>query len=48
MGCDDKGSNNGQKTQIKERLMMQGFEEVEKPLSDSPTLGKESLKVLVA
>ena len=28
--------------------MMQGFEEVEKPLSDSPMLGKESLKVLVA
>ena len=43
-----KEEHDGQKMQIKARLVLRGFQEVVKPQSDSPTVAKESLKVLVA
>ena len=43
-----KEKHDGQKTQYKARLVARGFQEIEKPQSDSPTVLKESLKVLIA
>ena len=36
------------KTEFKARLVARGFQEIEKPQSDSPTVAKESLKLLIA
>ena len=38
----------GQKTQFKARLVAQGLQEKDKPQSDSPTVAKKSLKLLIA
>ena len=43
-----KEEPDGQKMHIKARLVLRGFQEVVKPQSDSPTVAKESLKVLIA
>ena len=43
-----KAKHDWQKTQVKARLVAQGFQEVHKPQSDSPTVAKESLKILIA
>ena len=37
-----KEAHDGQKTQIKARLVARGFQEVKKPQSDSPTEAKKS------
>ena len=42
-----KEEHDSQKMQIKARLVLRGFQEVVKPQSDSPTVAKESLKVLI-
>ena len=41
-----KEAHDGQKMQIKARFVAGGFQEVEKPKLDSPTVAKECLKVL--
>ena len=38
-----KEKHDGQKTQVKARLVARGFQEVEKPQSDSPMVARESL-----
>ena len=43
-----KEKHKGQKTQFKARLVVRGFQEKDKPQSDSPTVVKESLKLLIA
>ena len=43
-----KEVHDGQKMQIKARLVARGFQEVEMPQSDYPEVAKESLKVLLA
>ena len=42
-----KTATPGQKTQVKARLVVCGFQERDKPQSDSPTVAKESLKLLI-
>ena len=43
-----KEKADGQKTQVKGRLVVKGFQESEKPQSDSPTMLHESLKMYFA
>ena len=43
-----KEGHDGMKTRIKARLVVRGFQEVEDPRSDSPTLANESLKLMLA
>ena len=43
-----KEKHDGQKTQFKARLVAWGYQERDKPQSDSPTVSKESLKLLIA
>ena len=40
--------HDGQKMEFKARLVVRGLQEIEKPQSDSQTVVKESLKLLVA
>jgi hypothetical protein len=42
-----KEKHDGQKTNYKGRIMAKGFQEVEKPQSDSPTAMRESVKVFL-
>ena len=44
----EKEKHDGQKQQTKARLVARGFQETLKPLSDSPTVSKESFKTLMA
>ena len=41
-----KEKHDGQKKKTKARLVARGFQESMKPQSDSPTVSKESLKIL--
>lgn len=43
-----RGVADGQKTEYKGRLVARGFQEDEKPQSDSPTMLRESLKMFFA
>ena len=43
-----KEKHDGQKTQVKVRLVGWGFQERDKPQSDLSTVAKESLKLLIA
>ena len=43
-----KEDHDGQKTKIKARIVAKGFQEVDKPQSDSPTVSRESLKTFTA
>ena len=43
-----KEDHDGMKSKIKSRLIVRGFQEDEEPRSDSPTLSKEALKVMIA
>ena len=43
-----KEKRDGQKTDIKGRIVAKGFQEQEKPQSDSPTISRESLKTFIA
>ena len=40
--------HDGQKTDFKARLVVRGFQEIEKPHLDSVTVAKESLKLFMA
>merc|ERR1711895_282886 len=44
----EKEKHDGQKLQTKARLVARGFQETFKPQSDSPTVSKESFKILMA
>ena len=44
----EKERQDGQKTKIKARLVARGFQETEKPKSDSPTALRESFKTFIA
>ena len=44
----EKEKHDGQKLQTKARLVARGFQETLKPQSDSPTVSKESFKILMA
>ena len=44
----EKEKHDGQKLQTKARLVARGFQETMKPQSDSPTVSKESFKILMA
>ena len=44
----EKEEHDGQKSKIKARIVAKGFQEAEKPQSDSPTVSRESLKMFVA
>ena len=44
----DKEKHDGQKQLYKARLVARGFQEREQPQSDSPTVAKESFKLLMA
>ena len=44
----EKERQDGQKAQIKARLVARGFQEIEKPKSDSPTALRESFKTFIA
>ena len=44
----EKEKYDGQKFQTKSRLVARGFQETMKPQSDSPTVSKESFKILMA
>ena len=44
----DKEKHDGQKQKTKARLVARGFQETMKPQSDSPTVSKESFKILMA
>ena len=43
-----KEKHDGQKQQFKARLVARGFQEKEQPQSDSPTVAKESFKILMS
>ena len=43
-----KEEHDGMKSKIKSRLVVRGFQEDEEPRSDSPTLSKKALKVMIA
>ena len=43
-----KDDHDSMKTKIKSRLVVRGFQEDEEPRSDSPTLSKEALKIMLA
>lgn len=43
-----KEKHDGQKQKIKARLVARGFQETEKPQSDSPTVSKEYFEILMA
>ena len=43
-----KEAHDGQKTKVKARLVARGFQEEEQPLSDSPTVLRESNKLFTA
>ena len=43
----EKEKHDGQKLQTKARLVARGFQETMKPQSDSPTVSKESFKILM-
>ena len=45
---NQKEDHDGQKTKIKARIVAKGYQEAEKPQSDSPTVSRESLKVFIA
>ena len=44
----EKQEHDGMKVKIKSRLVVRGFQEAEHPRSDSPTLSKESLKMMMS
>ena len=44
----EKEKHDGKKLQTKARLVARGFQETLKPQSDSPTVSKESFKILMA
>ena len=44
----EKEDHDGQKTKVKARIVAKGFQEAEKPQSDSPTVGRDSLKTFIA
>ena len=46
--CTEKEGHDGMKVRHKARLVVRGFQEAEDPRSDSPTLSKESLKLMMA
>ena len=48
MDSYSKKKHDGQKKKTKARLLARGFQESMKPQSDSPTVLKESLKILLA
>ena len=48
MLVSQKEKADGQKSQIKGRIVSKGFQEGEKPQSDSPTLLRESFKMYFA
>ena len=43
-----KEKHDGQKQKTKARVVVRGFQETLKPQSDSPTMSKESFKILMA
>ena len=43
-----KEKADGQKSEVKGRIVAKGYQEGKKPLSDSPTLLRESLKIYFA
>ena len=46
--CTNKEDHDGMKVKTKARLVVRGFQETEEHRSDSPTLSKESLKLLMS
>ena len=48
MDSNGKGKHDWQKQRIKARLVTRGFQETVKPQCDSPSVSKESFKILMA